>query len=205
MDKHREQKPPKELVEDCFKISAGSLCKNILGRLNLGKAFEGMIDEFAGKVGEKILRKNGVALKLHFSVDLETRMLLLQYWLPRDYRMQEFYLDAVSTPFGERVYLTCDCGRRGELYLRPADYLRWGCRECLNLGYEVKRYNKRSAGGLLAYSLNRGIKLAAKEAAVKRIDYAGRLTRKARSLMRSVKKWALNPGLAGTTKEGQNV
>ena len=105
---------------------------------------------------------------------------------------QDVIIATSQTIFGSRPYLTCTCGKRGKLYLRPGvDY--WQCRECLNLRYELQRTNRRSLVGMLGYFLNRQLKISALAARVKRVEYRGKVTRSARSLVDLNRKWTLDP------------
>jgi hypothetical protein len=98
-------------------------------------------------------------------------------------------IDEEVISFGIRPFLVCDCGRRcNKLYLRPGHDL-FACRHCLNLVYELTTISKESLVGSISYKLNRAFKIDDMNLNVKRITYAGKLTRRARRVVTLAGKW----------------
>ena len=85
--------------------------------------------------------------------------------------------------FGERFYFVCSaCGKTFDrLYLRPECEF-FHCRECQSLTYESSYLNKSSLGGY-KYVMMGIKKLIDKEAELKNVHYAGRLTKKRAALL----------------------
>jgi len=164
---------PKVLVEDCFAISVGSfgryLLKPIMGQAKQGTAyiwrrFDEKKIEFQVKFGDK--------------PSIEIRYKARGHHLTQDIKLSLGF-----TPFGVRPYLVCWlCGHRGKLYLKPNAHY-WACRGCNGLTYDLQTYKKTTVIGFLRYKLYRFFKLNLMKLAVKRIDYAGKYTRKARAVM----------------------
>lgn len=98
---------------------------------------------------------------------------------------QEVRLEGINATFGQRPYAICpSCGslrlkllftRRGQL----------SCRSCLNLTYASSRENHAKP---IFRQFRKHMKIRVKQIGVKRVDYAGRMTRKARSVMRMAKR-----------------
>lgn len=179
---------PRELVEDCLQISAGVFDKRIWQIMD---DYELSIANFDNPTGHLKLKKMGLSLNLDYEMVAEESILGLNYWFNGVWRVQEVYIEKLPTLFGERPYLVCECGHRGNLYLHPG-LPRWLCRECANLTYEVKKYDRRTVIGTLGYYLNRHLKLAELNERIKRIDYGGKLTRRAKSVVNFAKKWKVN-------------
>ncbi len=175
----------KAFVEDHFSITPASLCKNILQPLN-----DPWADDNVGQHGVRLFKKHGKVLEVTYEIDLELGSILLNSNMPGLCGVQDVLLDPVPTEFGKRAYFVCEgCEARvNKLFLRASNR-RWQCRKCQNLTWKVKRYNKRSAVGVLGYYLDRGLKLQEKQEQIKRISYAGSLTRKARAIMGLIAKW----------------
>lgn len=201
----QETKLSKVLAEDCFQITPATFCRSLLQPID-----NPFSDDNIGKYGDRILRKNGTRLQVNYQVDLELWDLFLQFSSPESKigGWQHIQLDAVPSNLnGERPFFRCDCGRRAnKLYMPFVSKKRWLCAKCHNITWRVKQFNRRTAPGAMGYFLDRHLQLQEKESRVKRIDYGGRLTRRARSVIRLVKKWS--PGFMlgwGTREQPQKV
>jgi hypothetical protein len=99
---------------------------------------------------------------------------------------QEAVLEGVDATFGVRPYAICpSCGAR-RLKLLFSHSGRLSCRSCLEVIYQCCRENHAKP---IFIRFRRCQRLRVKQLDVKRIDYAGKLTRKARSVIRMTKKW----------------
>ena len=172
-----EQKFSLANVESCYQLAAG----------NFGRGWL--------KQGEPGL---AVAWKKHGFIPVSFRIkadkvpaLVLKYPVGENAFSQEVRIKTSPTIFGQRPYLSCSCGRKGSLYLRPGISF-WQCRVCLNLRYGLQRINKRTYLGILLYYLNRHLKIEWLALKIKRVKYRGKATRRARSLVNSRRKWGLD-------------
>lgn len=99
---------------------------------------------------------------------------------------QEAILEGVDATFGARPYAICpSCGMR-RLKLLFSHTGRLSCRSCLSVTYQCCRENHAKP---IFIRFRRCQKLRLKQTGVKRIDYAGKLTRRAQSFIRMTKKW----------------
>jgi hypothetical protein len=183
---------PPMLAEDCFAISAGSFCRNLLHTVKTSISEGGSL----GKSGRVKVWNKLRSLEIDFEVILDNPndpKLFIQYVYKNSQRQQEILIDTIPAYFGNKPRLLCICGHAGKLYLRP-DCYEFTCRgkNCGKLTYEIKKFDKRSVIGLLGYYLNRGFKIGLLKATVKKVSYQGRYTRRALAVVRLNRKWHLD-------------
>jgi len=172
---------PRTFVEDCFGITPGSFDRYLLR----GKSKDGRVSVWRRFDEKKISYQVKPVDKPSLIIQYETKRLNLSQTIP---------ISLGYSPFGEKPYLTCECGYKGKLYLKPGSNY-WFCRKCCDLIYELQTFSKRSIAGFLRYHLNRYFKLGIMRAKVKRIEYlfngAAKYTRKARAVLKMSYKCAM--------------
>lgn len=166
-----EEKQHKIAVEDCWRLTLNDIGKRVLGDKN----------------GNFILL-NGLSL-IFGSYETKDGYLCISFNRNNKAYNQSIALAKSEAVFGTRPYFVCGrCETRcNNLYLRPDGY-SFACRQCHNLYYESTRLNRQTLHGDLFYRFNRHLKLMVDKADVKRIDYNGKYTRKAASLMKKMAK-----------------
>ena len=166
-----QEKQHKIAVEDCWQLTLSNLGKGIL----------------RGKEGQFILL-NGLSLIVG-SYRTEDDYLCLNFNRNNMDYAQTIKLAESEAVFGTRPYFVCGrCETRcNNLYLRPDSY-SFACSQCHNLYYESTRLNRRTLRGDLYYRFNRHLKLMVDKAGIKRIDYNGKYTRKATSLLKKIER-----------------
>lgn len=176
------KKPSKamsELVEDYKTLSISMLGRGLLrddgkeknGTVSIGKMWEWpkVRFEVLSKVdGSKMLRLWHMTSKNHLPM------------------FQEVALEGSRATFGLRPYLVCPTCGSLRLKLQFTSLGRLACRSCLGLTYQCCRDNHSNP---LFRLLRRYTKLRLRQTEVKRIDYSGKYTRKAKSIMRMSQKW----------------
>ena len=102
--------------------------------------------------------------------------------LCRDNEPQEIAMTETGTTFGMKSYFVCECGyRASKLYLPPLGKreLKFKCRKCHNLRYELEMINRNSMQGRFLYKTNRMIKaINMRESLGNRIFYGGRYSKR---------------------------
>jgi hypothetical protein len=200
-----ELKPTPYKVEDCYQITAGSLSRYLL-RPQVNSA--GVLGTKSGS-GRVWNKWGNMSVQYEVIADDYYPRVAIQYSAKHGWQRQELAIVQVPTLFGDKPYLTCGCGHRGHLYLRP-DYDFWYCRECLNLGYELCSVNTKTYFGSMAYFIYRHQHLELTRAKFEhnrlgsrgfRVDYAGKLTRPARALVNKARKWKMSDKLRSELRE----
>jgi hypothetical protein len=174
------------LVEECYKLSIGDLGKHLLYPIGSNRMYaqHKELENLKGKSGEVILSAlySFKLLKVNYRVHFDD-VLRLEIFFGSNYQI--IPLDTTELYYGTNVYMLCSCGRRCQvLYMRKDTVNRFACRDCLNLKYEMTTFNRNTQLGVYSVLLHRHQKLMAKQLGVKRIDYNGNITRKARSIIK---------------------
>ena len=175
-------------VEECYKLTTTDLGKLILYPLGSDRMYVQHEDlaTLEGKAGKSTLRAwyNNKALELHYKVYFDEPLRIEVFF--DSTKTQTILLDTVEYLYGTNVYMLCFCGRRCRtLYLHGDQF---ACRDCLNLKYELTTINHHTVSGNLFRMMHRSLKLKEKQLHLGRIDYNGKMTRKAKSFVDLVKK-----------------
>jgi len=168
-------------IEECYKLHLSDLPK---GLLHPDKNISG-----------EITKHNGVnKIKIEFNRIYKRNIELYLHVKGGGYGFsQNVEIDFDHVNFGgARPYLLCRCGYRANvLYMKPGNYF-FACRECHHLTYALRHINRNVYGSELLYRHHHHMKIEKKKERVKRITYAGKYTRHARSLIRMIAKWKVD-------------
>lgn len=179
----------KDLVEDFPMLSVSSLGRGLLHKGDIKRGALSLTDwtEWPRALYETEHLDDGSTI-LHVSFQRGASQPPLAY--------QEITLEGINATYGKRPYMTCNaCGslRLKLLFTRTGGLF---CRSCLALTYQCCRENHSKA---IFIGFRRHQRLRMKQLGVKRVDYAGKLTRKARSVIRMTKKWVPRRRVDGKT------
>lgn len=208
----RQLKPAKGLVEEAFQMKIGHFGKRLLFSVKRIEDVLGIGQDSVreGKKGEIIVKapRGQGELRISYQVDLigESPALELSFVRnPLSFEQsiaQRVDLETQELAWGTRYYFVCDCGKRCNILYLASGRQTFGCRECQNLTYEIRRINKRSMNGLLYY-LNRKLRLADKREKIDRISYDGKRTKKFERFTRLYSRLEkMEHNLAGLTGNG---
>lgn len=178
------------MVEECYKLSISDLGKRLLYPVGSNRMYlqHNQPEKQVGKSGKAVLSAlySLSLLKVDYQVYFDDN-LRLEIYFGSNYQI--IPLDTTECYFGTNVYMLCTCGKRCQiLYMRRDNMTRFACRSCLNLKYEMTTFNRNTQLGPYSGLLHKYNKLAEKQLKVKRIDYNGKMTRKAKSIMKLSRK-----------------
>lgn len=159
----------KYFVEDCDKLP--------IGKIKTTKE----IKELASR---EVMLKGGLKIRYKERLSEGIRFLDIVYCLGGSWFTQSIEIEAGLAKYGLRRYWLCRCGRRcSKLYLRRDRPVAFGCRNCLNLKYNLSYLNRNTKAGRIlsqAHWLNKTMELQEK---IHSITYGNRGTRKAISFL----------------------
>lgn len=183
------KKPHKYLAEESLKLTLSDFGRGLL----LAQKQTG--EEAVGASGMIEIRQGASIPRISYRValNLSPKRLILQF-CPKgggETRRQSIALSEVVATFGLRPYFLCSCGRQASVLYLPPDQGWFKCRSCANIAYESTRINRQSLNGLL-YAVHKLIKLADKRERIKRMYYAGQITKKGEGFMADYNKWQAN-------------
>lgn len=187
---------PRLNVEDTFTITAGSFGSHLLRPIQT--SITGLGGGTLGRSGKAIAWNwsRPVFMEINYEVilDEDPAKLFISFTQKKFTSSQEIPIELLSTALGSKPYLTCFCGNKGKLYLRP-DCHAFLCRKCANLTYQIKEMDPRWSINSIGYYINRSHKIDFLASKHQRIVYKGRPTRRTVSIMKLAAKWRSNPKL----------
>lgn len=176
-DTQVETKPEKGLVEDFWSFSISQLGRGILHRRS--STMGGLWFDHASWLpnGSYRIRHQG------------DESVVVQIVFPSPKRhlptSQDVRLEAVPGVFGKRPYFRCPSCESRRNILQISRVGRIACRGCLNL---VHLSTRESHQKRIFHTFGACIKLLERQSAVRRVVYAGRYTRKAKSILHATRK-----------------
>lgn len=100
------------------------------------------------------------------------------------HKTQKFVWESVELTFGETAYFYCGCGYKARKLYLPPNGTEFKCRKCHNLPYLLASINRTSVAGAKIYAYKRLMMLDDCRAAMARILYKGKYTKKFESFLK---------------------
>ena len=176
-----KEKHMEHLIENCFQLRLNDLQK---GLLNPDKEIAGVVYK----------QKGLDSLRIEYKRIYKDRDFVLSLLVEKknsSFR-QDIVLDFSSIKFGLRPFFRCplcltNCNN---LYLKLSSYA-FTCRHH-GLVYSLTRVNRASFGSELIYRHHHHMVIEKKKEKLKRVVYANKYTKNARSLLKLMAKWKID-------------
>lgn len=135
------------------------------------------------------LNAHGLNIECSFNSTIYPSIILTRV---EDKQPQQITLVWQAITFGQTAYFKCSCGNRCRRLYLPPGCIKFKCRTCYHLRYELSLINRNTVQGRFLYRFNRILKLTNQRASMNRIFYKNCYTKRFERFLDLCSKAGLN-------------